>query len=123
MSRGIHMKGENLLSRIETVRDNWTEIITKLLHDKQELAKFLRFSAGMYKQSLTRFTDNGAITANGTVWRTSVLPLKKPLTAYRFPLTEIFPKKNRKIFRQKNKQLSRKINQDKINNYKISVTF
>ncbi len=117
------MKGENLLSRIETVRDNWTEIITKLLHDKQELAKFLRFSAGMYKQSLTRFTDNGAITANGTVWRTSVLPLKKPLTAYRFPLTEIFPKKNRKIFRQKNKQLSRKINQDKINNYKISVTF
>ena len=41
------------MSRIETVRDNWTEIITKLLHDKQELANFLRFSSKMYKQSFS----------------------------------------------------------------------
>lgn len=41
------------MSKIETVRDNWKEIITKLLHDKQELANFLRFSSKMYKQSFS----------------------------------------------------------------------
>ena len=38
---------------INNVRDNWTEIITRLIQDKQELAQFLRFSAGMYKQSFS----------------------------------------------------------------------
>ncbi len=41
------------MSRIQTVRDNWTEIINKLLNDKAELAKYLRFAAGMYKQSFS----------------------------------------------------------------------
>ncbi len=41
------------MSRIQTVRDNWTEIINKLLNDKNELARFLRFSSGMYKQSFS----------------------------------------------------------------------
>lgn len=41
------------MSRIQTVRDNWTEIINKLLNDKAELEKYLRFSAGMYKQSFS----------------------------------------------------------------------
>ena len=38
--------------RLETVRENWADITTKLLRDKQLLAHFLRFSAGMYKQKL-----------------------------------------------------------------------
>lgn len=41
------------MSRLQTVRENWTEITTKLLRDKQELAHFLRFSAKMYKQSFS----------------------------------------------------------------------
>ena len=39
------------MSRLQTVRKNWTEITERLRSDKQELAQFLRFSAGMYKQS------------------------------------------------------------------------
>lgn len=42
-----------MLSRLQTVRENWTDITTKLLRDKQELAHFLRFSAKMYKQSFS----------------------------------------------------------------------
>lgn len=41
------------MSKIETIKSNWSEIITKLMQDKQELAQFLRFSAGMYKQSFS----------------------------------------------------------------------
>lgn len=41
------------MSRLETVRENWSEITDKLLRDKQLLAHFLRFSAGMYKQSFS----------------------------------------------------------------------
>ncbi len=41
------------MSKIETVRENWTEITDKLLRDKQLLAHFLRFSASMYKQSFS----------------------------------------------------------------------
>ena len=41
------------MSRLQTVRENWTDITTKLLRDKQELAHFLRFSAKMYKQSFS----------------------------------------------------------------------
>lgn len=41
------------MSRLETVRENWAEITNKLLRDKQLLAHFLRFSAGMYKQSFS----------------------------------------------------------------------
>lgn len=41
------------MSRLQTVRENWTDIATKLLMDKQELAHFLRFSAKMYKQSFS----------------------------------------------------------------------
>jgi len=41
------------LSKIETIKENWSEIIAKLMQDKQELAQFLRFSAGMYKQSFS----------------------------------------------------------------------
>lgn len=41
------------MSRLQTVRENWTDITTKLLRDKQELANFLRFSASMYKQSFS----------------------------------------------------------------------
>lgn len=41
------------MSRFQTVRENWTDITTKLLRDKQELAHFLRFSAKMYKQSFS----------------------------------------------------------------------
>ena len=41
------------MSRLQTVRKNWTDITTKLLRDKQELAHFLRFSAKMYKQSFS----------------------------------------------------------------------
>ncbi len=40
-----------ILSRYNTVLYNWTEVTNLLLHDKQLLAHFLRFSAGMYKQS------------------------------------------------------------------------
>ena len=39
------------MSRYNTVLYNWTEVTNRLLHDKQQLAHFLRFSAGMYKQS------------------------------------------------------------------------
>ena len=38
------------MSRYSTVLYNWTDITNKLLHDKQELANFLRFSASIYKQ-------------------------------------------------------------------------
>ena len=38
------------MSRIQSVRENWTEITKRLRLDKQELANFLRFSAKMYKQ-------------------------------------------------------------------------
>lgn len=41
------------MSRLETVRENWADITDKLLRDKQLLAHFLRFSAGMYKQSFS----------------------------------------------------------------------
>ena len=41
------------MSRLETVREKWAEITDKLLRDKQLLAHFLRFSAGMYKQSFS----------------------------------------------------------------------
>lgn len=41
------------MTRLQTVQENWTEITAKLLRDKQELAKFLQFSAGMYKQSFS----------------------------------------------------------------------
>ena len=46
-------KGEIILSRYNTVLYNWTEVTNRLLHDKQLLAHFLRFSAGMYKQSFS----------------------------------------------------------------------
>ena len=39
------------MSRYNTVLYNWTEVTNRLLRDKQLLAHFLRFSAGMYKQS------------------------------------------------------------------------
>ena len=45
------MKGAIKLTRLQSVRDNWTEITDRLKNDKQELAQFLRFSAGMYKMS------------------------------------------------------------------------
>ena len=41
------------MSRYNTVLYNWTEVTNRLLHDKQLLAHFLRFSAGMYKQSFS----------------------------------------------------------------------
>lgn len=41
------------MSRLETVRENWADITNRLLRDKQLLAHFLRFSAGMYKQSFS----------------------------------------------------------------------
>ena len=41
------------MSKIETIKSNWSEIIDRLRSDKQELAQFLRFSAGMYKQSFS----------------------------------------------------------------------
>lgn len=41
------------MSKIETIKSSWSEIITKLMQDKQELAQFLRFSAGMYKQNFS----------------------------------------------------------------------
>ena len=40
------------MTRLQSVLDNWTEITDRLKNDKQELAQFLRFSAGMYKMSL-----------------------------------------------------------------------
>lgn len=46
------------MSKIETIKSNWSEIITRLMQDKQELAQFLRFSAGMYKQN---FSDTALI--------------------------------------------------------------
>ncbi|MCX4257959.1 MAG: hypothetical protein OSJ54_13670 [Oscillospiraceae bacterium] len=46
------------MSKIETIKLSWSEIITRLMQDKQELAQFLRFSAGMYKQS---FSDTALI--------------------------------------------------------------
>lgn len=39
------------MTRLQSVRENWTEITDRLKNDKQELAQFLRFSAGMYKMS------------------------------------------------------------------------
>ena len=39
------------MSRYNTVLYNWTEVTNRLMRDKQLLAHFLRFSAGMYKQS------------------------------------------------------------------------
>lgn len=65
------------MSRIQTVRDNWTEIINKLLNDKAELEKYLRFSAGMYKQSFsdaaliyhqTRKPQRWQLLKHGTGW-------------------------------------------------------
>ena len=41
------------MSRYNTVLYNWTEVTNRLLHDKQLLAYFLRFSSGMYKQSFS----------------------------------------------------------------------
>lgn len=41
------------MSKIETIKSSWSEIITKLMQDKQELAQFFRFSAGMYKQNFS----------------------------------------------------------------------
>ena len=41
------------MSRYNTVLYNWTEVTNRLLHDKQLLVYFLRFSAGMYKQSFS----------------------------------------------------------------------
>ncbi len=41
------------MSRYNTVLYNWTEITNRLMKNKQELAQFLRFSAGMYKQSFS----------------------------------------------------------------------
>lgn len=41
------------MSRYNTVLYNWTEITNRLLHDKQLMAHFLRFSAGIYKQSFS----------------------------------------------------------------------
>lgn len=41
------------MSKIETIKSYWSEIIDRLRSDKQELAQFLRFSAGMYKQSFS----------------------------------------------------------------------
>lgn len=41
------------MSRYNTVLYNRTEVTNRLLHDKQLLAHFLRFSAGMYKQSFS----------------------------------------------------------------------
>ncbi len=41
------------MSRYNSVLYNWTEITNRLLKNKQELAQFLRFSAGMYKQSFS----------------------------------------------------------------------
>lgn len=41
------------MSRYNSVLYNWTEVTNRLLHDKQLLAYFLRFSAGMYKQSFS----------------------------------------------------------------------
>ena len=37
------------MTGLQTVRANWTEITECLRSDKQELAQFLRFSAGIYK--------------------------------------------------------------------------
>ena len=41
------------MSRYNSVLYNWTEVTNRLLRDKQLLAYFLRFSAGMYKQSFS----------------------------------------------------------------------
>jgi len=41
------------LSKIETLKENWSKIIDRLRSNKQELAQFIRFSAGMYKQSFS----------------------------------------------------------------------
>ena len=41
------------MSKIQTIKESWSEIIDRLRSDKQELAQFLRFSAGMYKQSFS----------------------------------------------------------------------
>ncbi len=41
------------MSKIETIKENWSKIIDRLRSDKQELAQFLRFSAGMYKQNFS----------------------------------------------------------------------
>lgn len=41
------------MTKTETIKQNWSEIITRLMQDKQELARFLCFSAGMYKQSFS----------------------------------------------------------------------
>ncbi|MCM1277252.1 MAG: hypothetical protein NC299_18155 [Lachnospiraceae bacterium] len=52
------------MSRLETVRESWSEITNKLLRDKQMLAHFLRFSAGMYEaaqQHLQSFSDAALI--------------------------------------------------------------
>ena len=41
------------MSRLQTVRENWTDIIIKLLRTIQDFSHFLRFSAKMYKQSFS----------------------------------------------------------------------
>ena len=41
------------MSRLNSVCDSWKDVTTRLMNDKQEFAQFLRFSAGMYKQSFS----------------------------------------------------------------------
>ena len=60
------------MSRYNTVLYNWTEVTNRLLHDKQLLAHFLRFSAGMYKQS---FSD-AALVYQQNPYATKVAPLE-----------------------------------------------
>ena len=60
------------MSRYNTVLYNWTEVTNRLLHDKQLLAHFLRFSAGMYKQS---FSD-AALIYHQNPYATKVAPLE-----------------------------------------------
>ena len=60
------------MSRYNTVLYNWTDVTNRLLHDKQLLAHFLRFSAGMYKQS---FSD-AALIYHQNPFATKVAPLE-----------------------------------------------
>ena len=65
-------KGEIFLGRYNTVLYNWTDVTNRLLHDKQLLAHFLRFSAGMYKQL---FSD-AALIYQQNPYATKVAPLE-----------------------------------------------
>ena len=85
------------MSRLATVRENWADITNKLLRDKQLLAHFLRFSAGMYKQS---FSD-AALIYQQNPYATNPAMLEMWNKLGMSPKVRIFHLRAGQVYRQK----------------------